>query len=96
MEMSAIVHIVCAIEVINHSSVDQTIQITGLSQEDVAGGLLVTSNLAGYNAENRSDTFQISANSNCVLTVDFCGEYAGVLQKADRLIPDVIEVTTVK
>lgn len=91
-EDGGVVHFICEIVLVNHSSTEQTVKLYGFSQEDVEGGLLLNPNLTGYNIENQSDTFHVNSNSRCKLTVDFRGEYAGVLQKADRRIPDVLEI----
>ena len=91
-EENGIVHFVCRIKLCNNTAENQMVKIRGISQEDVDGGLLVHPYLTGYNIDNQEDTFMIKANCNCEIVVDFRGEYAGVLIKKDRLIPDVIEI----
>lgn len=44
----------------------------------------------------RATRFKLTPNGRSELTVDFWGEYAGILQKADRLIPDVLEIEIVE
>lgn len=94
-EENGIVHFVCRIELYNNTAENLMVKICGISQEDVAGGLLADPYLTGYNIEDQSDTFIINANGHCLIVVDFCGVYAGVLEKKDRLIPDIIEIEVV-
>lgn len=95
-EDSGVVHFVCKIVLQNNTSAKHKVKLYGFSKEDVDGGLLLNPKLTGYNIDGQNDTFQLDSNSRSELTVVFLGEYAGVLQKADRLIPDVLEIEIVE
>ena len=90
-----VVHFLCQIKVINTSSENQTFKISGFSQEDVKIGLLIDDQLIGFNTEDQSDLFIVNADSSCVFNVDFRGEFAGIQQKTDRLLPNVMEIEIV-
>lgn len=95
-EDDGIVHIICRITLHNTTDEDQTIRIKGISQEDVDSGLLLSPYLSGLNAENQEELFRLNAGQYSEFLVDFCGVYAGILQKHDRLVPDVIELEIVE
>lgn len=95
-EENGVVHFICRIELCNNTEQNQMVKIKGMSQEDVAGGLLADPHLTGYNIADQGDTFVVNANSHCVIVVDFRGVYAGVLEKKDRLIPDVVEIEVIE
>ena len=86
------VHMICRLEVQNTCYQDVAISITGSSQEDVDGGLLASPELLGSNLQTNNVYFWIPAGAVQKIDVDFCGIYGGVYQKADRLIPDGIDV----
>jgi hypothetical protein len=94
-EEDGMVHIICLVTLNNKTNEDVTVKINGFSQEDVENGLLVNAHLSGINVENQSDTFLLKAKTYSEFLVDFSGEFAGVAQKTDRLIPDVVEIEIV-
>ena len=87
------VHMICQLEVQNTCDRDVSISITASSQEDVDGGLLANPELVGRNLQTNDAFFSIPASSVQKIDVDFCGTYGGNPQKADRWIPDGMEVT---
>lgn len=95
-EDDGVVHIICMITINNATNTDVTVRISGYSQEDVNNGLLRNPYLSGTNVEAQSEFFLLKAGQYSECVVDFCGEYAGNLQKKDRLVPDVIELEIVK
>jgi len=95
-EENGVVHIICKVTLQNTTNEDVTVRISGVSQEDVTGGLLLNPSLSGMNVEDQSELFILKAGQYSEVLVDFCGEFAGTLQKQDRLVPDVIELEIVK
>lgn len=89
------VHFICILEVQNICDQNMYIRITGRSQEDVDNGLLASPELIGNNVQTNDETFSIPASSTLKIEVDFSGTFGNTNQKADRLIPDVIEVETI-
>lgn len=95
-EEDGIVHILCEVTLENAGNEDLTVTITGSSQEDVDGGLLTEPGLKGVDLDTGSEEFLIPAGQQVTVTVDFQGEFGGTLQKADRLIPDELEIQIVE
>lgn len=95
-EDDGIIHITCMITIYNSTNEDVTVRISGYSQEDVNNGLLRSPYLSATNVEEQSEFFLLKAGQYSEYLVDFCGEYAGNLQKKDRLVPDIIELEIVK
>lgn len=87
------VHIICQLEVQNTCSRDVSISVAASSPEDVAGGLLANPELVGRNLQTGDAYFSIPAGSVQKIDVDFCGTYGIHPQKADRSLPDEMEVT---
>lgn len=94
-EEDGIVHIICSITLYNETNKDILVKISGFSQEDVNNGLLLNPHLSGINKENQSEFFLLKPYRYNEFVVDLCGEYGGNFQKADRLVPDVIEIEIV-
>ena len=95
-EENGIVYFICKIKLRNNTAENLMVKIKGISTEDVDGGLLENSSLTGYNLANQDDIFLISATSSAVFDIEFRGVYGGVLEKKDRLIPDVVEIEIVE
>lgn len=86
------VRMICRLEVQNTCDRNVSISITASSQEDVDGGLLTSPELVGRNLQTNNAYFSIPAGSVQEIDVDFCGIYGSIPQKADRLLPDGMEV----
>ena len=88
------VYIYCTLYIDNKSDTEKVISLTASFEEDVENGLLKESLVSGYSLDESTQEFQLEKGEN-QLDVVFIGEYAGVDQKHDRLLPE-IEITEVE
>ena len=94
-EENGTVHMLCTIKVENETKEAVEVTITAFSREDMIGGLLEDARMPGFNPERGDGYFTIPADSVTELLVDFRGTFGGKAQKADRLVPDVLELSVV-
>lgn len=86
------VHIVCTLTFQNIDKRDLKFCVTGYSEEDVNCGLLSDPTLSVLNMETNDEFFYLPAGTTKQFDVEFYGKYGGELQKANRLLPNVIEI----
>jgi hypothetical protein len=89
------VHMECYLTINNSTKKEVSVKINASSDEDVAGGLLKSANMNGFDETLSSDTFVLSSGENSI-TVIFIGKFGGKKQKQNRLLPENIVFEIVK
>ncbi len=83
------VTIKCHIVLINSAHYPIEVSLLADFTEDVVGGLLQEDEILGASASNHNiKTFLVSPGSKA-FEIDFCGTFAGTMQKQDRLLPEI-------
>lgn len=80
------VYLYCEVSVSNTFEDEKKVSIIGDFRDD-EGKLLSESELTAYNAEDSSEIFTVSGESEENFSIVFIGDFAGVNQKHDRLLP---------
>ena len=80
------VYLYCCVIVKNTSGDEKQFYIAGDFKDD-EGLLLCESELTAHNTEDNSDVFTLSGKSEKQFNIVFIGDFAGVNQKHDRLLP---------
>lgn len=89
------VYISCELSLQNITSKVVSVRINAVSEEDVKTGLLSDPRLTGMSQDTGDTVFTVPPGESITVFVDFCGEYGGTYRKADRLIPNEIEIEVV-
>lgn len=89
------VYLDCYITLKNISNTEKTVKLTASFPDDVNTGLLKESILPGLNKNNKESKFIIHPNSQKSFNVTFVGDFAGTIQRHERLLPKV-NITVVK
>ena len=85
-----IVKIKCNIYIYNISEQDKKFYIRATSSEDV--GKLLNNEDLRVSEDGEEKVFELKANESNTIDVIFEGEFGGINQKVDRLLPNNIEI----
>lgn len=80
----------CHVCIENETGEEQTVSLIGGFDEDVQGGLVEEEYIIGTHIKNRDNTGFILLPGSNTIDVDFVGTYAGIPQKQNRLLPEII------
>lgn len=82
------VYIECVLCIENNTGKQHKVKFIAESEEDKENGLIKDSKLNGYNEDLETSLFDIEPGENRI-TVIFVGNYGGVKQKVNRLLPKI-------
>lgn len=82
------VYIECVLCIENDTGKHHKVKFMAESEEDKENGLIKDSKLNGYNEDRETSLFDIEPREN-MITVIFVGNYGGVEQKFNRLLPKI-------
>lgn len=82
------VYIECVLCIENNTAKQHKVKFIAESEEDKENGLIMDSKLNGYNEDLETSLFDIESGENRI-TVIFVGNYGGVEQKVNRLLPRI-------